>query len=53
MVLYDWQRGKIPFFSLPAGHTADKPKASDAMVRALTSSITSLGYSVGIHIQPR
>ena len=40
MVLYDWQRGKIPFFSLPAGHTEDKPlKPSDAMV--IAPAITS------------
>ena len=25
MVLYDWQRGKIPFFVLPPGATADAP----------------------------
>lgn len=25
MVLYDWQRGKIPFFTLPPGHTEEKP----------------------------
>lgn len=25
MMLYDWQRGKIPFFSLPPGHTEAKP----------------------------
>ncbi|EFN54955.1 hypothetical protein CHLNCDRAFT_134718 [Chlorella variabilis] len=25
MVLYDWQRGKIPFFTLPPGHTDEKP----------------------------
>ena len=28
MVLYDWQRGKIPFFCLPPGHTLDKPAAA-------------------------
>ena len=28
MVLYDWQRGKIPFFCLPPGHTPDKPAAA-------------------------
>ena len=27
MVLYDWQRGKIPFFTLPPGHLPDKPPA--------------------------
>eukprot|EP00208_Stichococcus_sp_RCC1054_P003534 CAMPEP_0206148950 /NCGR_PEP_ID=MMETSP1473-20131121/37524_1 /ASSEMBLY_ACC=CAM_ASM_001109 /TAXON_ID=1461547 /ORGANISM="Stichococcus sp, Strain RCC1054" /LENGTH=701 /DNA_ID=CAMNT_0053546387 /DNA_START=37 /DNA_END=2142 /DNA_ORIENTATION=+ len=25
MVLYDWQRGKIPFFATPPGHTDDVP----------------------------
>ncbi|KAL4857344.1 Nuclear/nucleolar GTPase 2 [Chlorella vulgaris] len=25
MVLNDWQRGKIPFFTLPPGHTEDSP----------------------------
>lgn len=25
MVLYDWQRGKIPFFTLPPDHTDDAP----------------------------
>ena len=33
MVLYDWQRGKIPFFSLPPGHTEAKLPRPDAMVR--------------------
>ena len=27
MVLYDWQRGKIPFFVLPPGTTAEAPSA--------------------------
>ncbi len=27
MVLYDWQRGKIPFFVLPPGATAEAPTA--------------------------
>ena len=25
MVLYDWQRGKIPFFTLPPGYSEDAP----------------------------
>jgi len=25
MVLYDWQRGKIPFYTLPPGYTDEKP----------------------------
>ncbi len=29
MVLYDYQRGKIPFFTLPPGHTADAPPPPD------------------------
>mmetsp|Transcript_3544 Transcript_3544/g.6074 ORF Transcript_3544/g.6074 Transcript_3544/m.6074 type:complete len:661 (-) Transcript_3544:373-2355(-) len=29
MVLYDFQRGKIPFFSLPPGHTEDAPPPAD------------------------
>ena len=28
MVLYDWQRGKIPFFELPPGYLPDKPGAA-------------------------
>lgn len=28
MVLYDWQRGKIPFFELPPGYLPDKPAAA-------------------------
>eukprot|EP00873_Tetraselmis_striata_P002942 jgi/Tetstr1/423206/TSEL_001326.t1 len=28
MVLYDWQRGKIPFFYLPPDHSADAPAAA-------------------------
>ena len=32
MVLYDWQRGKIPFFALPPDHTAELPAATDAKV---------------------
>lgn len=24
-VLYDWQRGKIPFFAPPPGHTEEAP----------------------------
>lgn len=27
MVLLDWQRGRLPFFSLPPGHTEDAPVA--------------------------
>ena len=27
MVLYDWQRGKIPFFVLPPGATSEAPSA--------------------------
>ena len=30
MVLYDWQRGKIPFFTLPPGHTEEKPPVGEA-----------------------
>lgn len=30
MVLYDWQRGKIPFFTLPPGHTDEKPQKMKA-----------------------
>lgn len=37
MVLYDWQRGKIPFFSLPPGHTEEKLPRSDAMVRSVAA----------------
>mmetsp|Transcript_26598 Transcript_26598/g.79029 ORF Transcript_26598/g.79029 Transcript_26598/m.79029 type:complete len:697 (-) Transcript_26598:587-2677(-) len=29
MVLYDWQRGKVPFFTLPPGHTEDAPPPDD------------------------
>ena len=28
MVLYDWQRGKIPFFTLPPDHTDEAPAAA-------------------------
>ncbi len=28
MVLYDWQRGKVPFFTLPPDHTDDAPGAA-------------------------
>lgn len=24
-VLYDWQRGKIPYFAVPPGHTEEAP----------------------------
>lgn len=30
MVLYDWQRGKIPYFTLPPGHTEAAPAAPPA-----------------------
>lgn len=30
MVLYDWQRGKIPFFVLPPGATSERPAAQAA-----------------------
>lgn len=30
MVLYDWQRGKIPFFTLPPDHTEEAPAAQVA-----------------------
>ena len=29
-MLYDWQRGKIPFFTLPPGHTEEKPPVGEA-----------------------
>ena len=34
MVLYDWQRGKIPFFVLPPGATSEAPSAK-AQIPAL------------------
>ena len=30
MVLYDWQRGKIPFFTLPLDHTEQAPGVQPA-----------------------
>ncbi|KAK2077926.1 Nuclear/nucleolar GTPase 2 [Prototheca wickerhamii] len=30
MVLLDWQRGRLPFFTLPPGHTEAKPEDDDA-----------------------
>ncbi|MEW5313343.1 MAG: hypothetical protein WDW38_004918 [Sanguina aurantia] len=38
MVLYDWQRGKIPFFTLPPGHTEEKPKPEISAAEALIPS---------------
>ena len=35
MVLYDWQRGKIPFFVLPPGATAEAPSAPSNTARAV------------------
>lgn len=34
MVLYDWQRGKIPFFVLPPGATAEAPRAEPELPAA-------------------
>ncbi|KAG2491941.1 hypothetical protein HYH03_009674 [Edaphochlamys debaryana] len=34
MVLYDWQRGKIPFFTLPPGHTDEAPGSVPAADKA-------------------
>ncbi len=31
MVLYDWQRGKVPFFTLPPNHTEEAPVAAGAV----------------------
>ncbi|KAG2434724.1 hypothetical protein HXX76_007614 [Chlamydomonas incerta] len=30
MILYDWQRGKVPFFTLPPDHTEARPEAAAA-----------------------
>lgn len=32
MMLYDWQRGKIPFFTLPPDHLEEAPTASTSVV---------------------
>ena len=34
MVLLDWQKGKIPFFTLPPGHTEEKPPPMAAVAAA-------------------
>lgn len=41
MVLYDWQRGKVPFFTLPPGHTEEAPPPRDgsAKVRRNTNTL--------------
>ncbi|EFJ47260.1 hypothetical protein VOLCADRAFT_81595 [Volvox carteri f. nagariensis] len=36
MVLYDWQRGKVPFFTLPPDHTEDAPGSAAAKDDVLT-----------------
>ncbi|KAG2442233.1 hypothetical protein HYH02_009717 [Chlamydomonas schloesseri] len=34
MILYDWQRGKVPFFTLPPDHTDAPPEAAVAAAAA-------------------
>jgi hypothetical protein len=33
MVLLDWQKGKLPFFSTPPGYSAEPPAAAEAAAR--------------------
>ena len=46
MVLYDWQRGKIPFFCLPPGHTPDKPAAAQPPADAPAPDARTVSRSV-------
>lgn len=47
MVLYDWQRGKIPFFKLPPDYTPDTPAAAgpSADVAADVTASSAPAYS--------
>lgn len=46
MVLLDWQKGKIPFFTLPPGHTEEKPPPSAAALE--TSDAAAVAASVPV-----
>ncbi|GLC34322.1 Nuclear/nucleolar GTPase 2 [Pleodorina starrii] len=42
MILYDWQRGKVPFFTLPPNHTDEvPPPAASAGEEAVTAAETA------------
>lgn len=41
MVLYDWQRGKIPFFKLPPDYTPDTPAAAGAIADVAADAAAS------------
>lgn len=44
MVLYDWQRGKIPFFAMPPNHTDEPPQLSPPSAEELmTTKIRETG----------
>jgi nuclear GTP-binding protein len=47
MMLYDWQRGKIPFFKLPPGHTEDKPPPTDAAGTSATAAAAAIEAAAG------
>ncbi|GAX81235.1 hypothetical protein CEUSTIGMA_g8667.t1 [Chlamydomonas eustigma] len=38
MVLLDWQKGKIPFFTLPPGHTEEKPSQPSTLEPAVADT---------------
>ncbi|KXZ54741.1 hypothetical protein GPECTOR_4g810 [Gonium pectorale] len=43
MVLYDWQRGKIPFFTLPPDHTEEAPGAPADAAAAAAATVAPAG----------
>ena len=50
MVLLDWQKGKIPFFTLPPGHTEEKPPPMAAVAAAAAGAVA--GAVAGVAVLP-
>ncbi|PNH08829.1 Nucleolar GTP-binding protein 2 [Tetrabaena socialis] len=63
MVLYDWQRGKVPFFTLPPDHTDEAPppkaggggrgKSAAAIAAAAAAAAAAAGAAAGDVAEPR
>ena len=52
MVLLDWQRGRLPFFSLPPGCSANPEDRDHAPVEATTAAGTSIEAAVNNSMSP-
>lgn len=48
MVLYDWQRGKIPYFSLPPGYTPQEEEDVAARAAGAVDEVSVCGGAGGL-----